>query len=672
MKVKSVSSKIIRPLLALLALSLLAGGPRSVSATTIIVHERLFYALTDTNKILTFDIHTPGTIDRTVSITGLQSGESILAIDVRPSTGQLYGLGSTSRLYRLNPLTGAAQQVGSAPFSPSLGGDDFGFDFDPAGGVIRVVSDDEQNLRLNPDTGAAAADPPLAYATGDANAGANPNVVALNYVTITDEHGTSSTALYGVDTDLDTAVVIDNPATGTLRTLGPLGTDAPEDVGFANAQGTGLPFALMKEAGEQRPVMYLLHLLSNFPEMPARAVRLSPINTTETIRGLAVGRLSGTFQFAQAEHRVVEEATSVRVVVTRTGDISQAASVDYILRCDPNALVRCEADRQASRLSDFTDRVGTLFFAPNVTSRSFAVLVNEDSIVEGPEGETVVFTLMNPTGNFGVTTPLISKLVIEDDDAPGAANVIDDARSFVHQHYHDFFGREPDAAGLAFWVAQIESCGADTACVDARRQNVSAAFFHSREFQETGFVAYLTHHAAFATGERLSLHDFLADQGLLSDGVIDGEAGSEAKLEANKRFFFDAFVSRPRFLAAYPPSLTPAEFVAALDARAGGALNAQEREHLANLLSTGATTRAEVLRAIAEDADVREREKRRAFVLMQYMGYLRRAPNESPNTDFSGFNFWLQKLNDHGGNFVAAQMVRSFLVSGEYRGRFGQ
>ncbi|HYN86706.1 MAG TPA: DUF4394 domain-containing protein [Pyrinomonadaceae bacterium] len=671
MKVKSVSRKIVRLVLALVAVALIVEAPPASRATTLVVHERLFYALTDSNKILTFDIHTPGQIDQTVQITGLQPGESILAIDVRPTNGQLYGLGSTSRLYRINPQTGLARAVGSSPFTPALEGTQFGFDFDPTAERIRVVSDADQNLRLDPTTGAGASDAPLAYAAGDPHAGANPNVVAVDYVTLVDEQGGRSTALYGVDTNLDTLVVVD-PSTGALRTRGPLGLDVSDDVGFANAQGTGLPFVLTRRPGEQRVTVFYIHLLPNFPDDPGRADAISIINTTEEIRGFAVGRVSGTFQFARTEHRVVEDATSVSVTVTRAGDVTQAATVDYALRCDPDALVRCEADRRASRLSDFTDRVGTLFFAPNETSRTFSVLVNEDSIVEGPEGETVVFTLMNPTGNFGLSTPLFSTLVIEDDDAPGASNVIDNPRAFVHQHYHDFFGREPDAAGLDFWTAQITSCGADAACVDVRRQNVSAAFFLSGEFQQTGFVAYLAHHAAFGTGERLSLYDFLADQGLLGDGVVGGEAGSEARLESNKRLFYEQFVSRPRFLSAYPLSLSAAEFVAALDAKAGGALDAQERDQLANMLSTGAATRAEVLRAIAEDEDVREREKRRAFVLMQYVGYLRRAPNEAPNTDFSGFAFWLKKLNDHDGNYIAAEMIRSFLVSGEYRSRFGQ
>ena len=92
-----------------------------------------------------------------VTITGLQPGESVLAIDVRPATGQLYALGSTSRLYIIDVVTGAARQVGTGTFARACSAASFGFDFNPTVDRIRVVSDTEQNLRLNPDTGAVVA-----------------------------------------------------------------------------------------------------------------------------------------------------------------------------------------------------------------------------------------------------------------------------------------------------------------------------------------------------------------------------------------------------------------------------------------------------------------------------------------------------------------------------------
>src|ERR1041384_839244 len=115
------------------------------------------YALTVGNRLLTFNSSMPSMIVNNVAITGLQAGEILRGIDIRPANGQLYGVGSTSRLYTINPQTGAATQVGSAPFTPALSGTEFGFDFNPTVDRIRLVSDTGQNLRLNPDTGAVAA-----------------------------------------------------------------------------------------------------------------------------------------------------------------------------------------------------------------------------------------------------------------------------------------------------------------------------------------------------------------------------------------------------------------------------------------------------------------------------------------------------------------------------------
>jgi hypothetical protein len=83
-------------------------------------------------------------------------------------------------------------------------------------------------------------------------------------------------------------------------------------------------------------------------------------------------------------------------------------------------------------------------------------------------------------------------------------------------------------------------------------------------------------------------------------------------------------------------------------------------------------TRAKVLLAVAENAEFRRRQLSKAFVLMQYFGYLRRAPNVVPDSDFSGYNFWLGKLNEFQGNYIRAEMVKAFISADEYRKRFGQ
>jgi hypothetical protein len=134
-------------------------------------------------------------------------------------------------------------------------------------------------------------------------------------------------------------------------------------------------------------------------------------------------------------------------------------------------------------------------------------------------------------------------------------------------------------------------------------------------------------------------------------------------------------VGRSRFTTAFPASLTADEFVTKLDQNAGGVLSALEKSLLVAVLgSTPAdlTKRSQVLRSVAEDADMKNREINRAFVLMQYFGYLRRNPNDSPEAglNYAGYKFWLDKLNSFNGDFRGAEMVKAFITSGEYRGRF--
>ena len=143
-------------------------------------------------------------------------------------------------------------------------------------------------------------------------------------------------------------------------------------------------------------------------------------------------------------------------------------------------------------------------------------------------------------------------------------------------------------------------------------------------------------------------------------------------LEQNKRDYFDEFVRGEFFNLVYPESVTPEQLVASLDANAGGVLTAEERAALAAALAAGTKTCAAVLRAVAENAELGRRETSRAFILMQYFGYLRRNPDDAPDANFDGYNFWLGKLNEFGGNYINAEMVKAFINSDEYRKRFGQ
>ncbi len=166
-------------------------------------------------------------------------------------------------------------------------------------------------------------------------------------------------------------------------------------------------------------------------------------------------------------------------------------------------------------------------------------------------------------------------------------------------------------------------------------------------------------------------NEFLPDTQEIGRGVVVGQPGWEQVLESNKQAYVNSFVQRTRFGSAYPGGMAAATFVDTLNGNAGNALSAAERDQLVAGLTSGAMTRAQVLRAVAEDSGLVNSETNRAFVLMQYFGYLRRNPNDAPDSDHTGYDFWLGKLNEFNGNFVNAEMVKAFIISGEYKERFG-
>jgi Calx-beta domain/Domain of unknown function (DUF4214) len=376
-------------------------------------------------------------------------------------------------------------------------------------------------------------------------------------------------------------------------------------------------------------------------------------------------------QFGASNYNVQEDCTFVTVTVNRVGDTSGAASIDYNT-----------SNVSATERRDYISALGTLRFAAGETLKSFAILINEDSFVEG--NETFSVTLSNPSG-VSLAGPAIAMVTIVDDVGEPSLNPIDDPQNYVCQHYHDFLNRQPDAAGLQFWTNQITVCGNDQACIEIRRINVSASFFLSIEFQDTGYLVERIYKAAYgdATGNStfpsthqlavpvVRLNEFLSDTQEIGLGVIVGQVNWQQQIENNKQAFTAAFVQRAKFTLAFPGSLTAAQFVDTLNANAGNPLSSSERNQLVSDLSTNAKTRAQVLRVVAEDSDLNTAESNRAFVLMQYFGYLRRNPNDPQDSDHTGYDFWLTKLDQFNGNYINAEMVKAFLTSIEYRQRFG-
>ncbi|MGH9972261.1 MAG: PQQ-dependent sugar dehydrogenase, partial [Pyrinomonadaceae bacterium] len=385
------------------------------------------------------------------------------------------------------------------------------------------------------------------------------------------------------------------------------------------------------------------------------------------IRGqLGVVAESSIVQLDVADQNIPESSHFKTINVIRLGDSSTAVNVDY-----------ATVDGTATERADYTAARGTLRFAAGQTQKSFDVLITDDGYVEPAEG--FVVTLSNPTGPVALNTPSSLALAILDNDTI-VTNPIDDTQVFVRQHYHDFLDREPDTGGYTFWTNEIDLCGPDIQCREIKRINVSAAFFLSIEFQETGYLVYRMYKAAYGnisgTPVPIRLIEFLPDKQQMGQGLVVGQVGWEQVLEDKKNAFAADFVARSRFTTAFPTSMTPAQFVDTLFANAGvtpsGSEQAAAIAEFGSATTTGdAAARARAVRRVAENPTLAQQEFSRAFVLMQYFGYLRRNPNDAPDSNFNGYNFWLNKLNQFNGNFIDAEMVKAFIVSIEYRQRFG-
>jgi hypothetical protein len=383
-----------------------------------------------------------------------------------------------------------------------------------------------------------------------------------------------------------------------------------------------------------------------------------------------------TFQFAAPTFLVGEGGGSATITVNRTGSTIGTASVSY-----------ATSDGSASSRSDYMPAFGRLSFADGESSKSFQVLIVDDTTPESNESLNV--TLNSPSGATLAGTFQATVVIQENDSTFVNSNPIDTPSFFVRQHYLDFLNREADQAGLNFWTGQMTNCGSSNLLVC--RVNVSAAFFVSIEFQQTGYLVERMYKTAYGDATAMSqlggLHqifvpmvrtnEFLADTQRVGRGVIVNQGDWQTQLENNKQAYALEFVQTSRFISAFPTNMTPSQFVDKLNANAGNVLSASERTTAINLFgsnaadTTNVSARSQALRQVAEDADLQSAEFNRAFVLSQFIGYLRRNPNDAPDSDYTGYDFWLGKLNQFNGNYIDAEMVKAFISSDEYRHRFG-
>ncbi len=370
------------------------------------------------------------------------------------------------------------------------------------------------------------------------------------------------------------------------------------------------------------------------------------LNISAALHALAPSQPS--IQLDAASYGIVEGAGHAHLTVNRTGNPSGAATIDYATS-DNSGLNACSnMTGAASSRCDYATTVGTLRFAAGETSKTIFIPLIDDALAEGAESLTI--SLSNPSGaGFGTNTT--ATVTITDNEAVNGANPIDQTPFFVREHYIDFLGREPDAAGLQGWQDILNNCGT-TVAPPCDRIEVSSAFFRSEEFQSR---AYFTYRFYSAVGRIPLYEDFMPDFAKVS-GFLSAQ-----QLEENKAAFVNEFMARPDFQTKYGALTDPTAYVNAL-LQTVGLPNHQQRDVWIAALSNGTVTRAQVLRSLVESTEVYQKYYTEAFVIMQYFGYLRRSADIS-------YLSWIQTMNSNGGDYRV--MINGFLNSQEYRQRFG-
>ena len=298
-------------------------------------YEATMFAVTVNNTLLNFNPGTPSMINSSFPIKGLAQGENVLGIDFRPANGVLYALTSASRIYTINPSTGLATPVG-APFTPAVNGGSFGFDFNPTSYRIRTASGADQTLRLNPNNGAIAAiDGTLAFAAGDPNAGADPNIVGSAYTN--NFAGSTATTLYGIDSNLDalvtqgTAVGVTpavSPNTGQLFTVGKLNVDTSDMVGFDIAPATNAAFASLTPPGAAASTLYTINLATG------AATPIGAIGGKQLIRDIAFAVRAENIFAVTATNKLLRFNPGIPTAINSSRPISGLASGENIVGID--------------------------------------------------------------------------------------------------------------------------------------------------------------------------------------------------------------------------------------------------------------------------------------------------------------------------------------------------
>src|SRR5262249_26805857 len=276
-------------------------------------------------------------------------------------------------------------------------------------------------------------------------------------------------------------------------------------------------------------------------------------------------------QFAQSNYSVNEGASRVTITISRTGDTTNPSTVGFVTN-DAAGLQPCSTiNGTASPRCDYTYVIRTIQFAAGETSHTVDVPIVDDSYAEG--NETFTASLNNVSGaTLGAS--ITATVTIQDNEAVNGPNPLDQTNFFVRQHYIDFLGREPDPAGFAGWTSTINNCApGDTSC---DRVHVSQLFYQSDEFQSRGYYVFKFYPASFpgipgadpvGAGHKPDYAQFAPDLAAVSGFLTD------AQLNAAKDQFAIDFTNRSAFIARYPTSMTPTQYVDTLLQTAGVSAN---------------------------------------------------------------------------------------------------
>jgi hypothetical protein len=345
-----------------------------------------------------------------------------------------------------------------------------------------------------------------------------------------------------------------------------------------------------------------------------------------------------------------QQVTSATPIITIIGPTAAPATVSGSITMSdgtpvPGVSMHLTGARSATTISD----ANGLYHFDNVETENFYTVT-----------PSLVNYRFSPTErSFSLLGNKSDAIFTAVSDSVIRGNAIDSSDYFVRQQYIDFLGREPDQGGFEYWSGQLAACNGDSACLNLRRINVSAAFFAEREFQETGSFIFRLYKSAL--GRQIGFAEFSADR----QQVVVGP-----NLDQSKTAFANAFVQRAEFVQKYQTKDTAASFVDALLQTlhdTTGLDLVTERSNLINRYNSAPSLtegRALVVRDIGDNLALTNAVYNQSFVLMQYFGYLRRDPDQG------GYDFWLGVLNgSQAGNYRG--MVCAFITSAEYQRRFG-